>query len=228
MKKALFGFLFTFLFSGILQAQEDKLGAWYIYNGFFKFTPKWELFFETQLRNYEVFSHPDSYFFKPYITYNVLDDLQFGVSAEYHVQYDYAEIASDQTYKEEFRVALQGILGQEIGRVNIQHRYRYEFRYINSTGGNRMRYRIQLTIPINGEKVEKGIFFFTANNEFFINNQPAWEFDQNRLYLAAGWQFSKTLNFQLGYLLRSDATGNYNKLQIFLTQKLDFSKNDNP
>ena len=53
-----------------------------------------------------------------------------------------------------------------------------------------MPYRIQLTIPINGEKLEKGVFFFAANNEFFINNQPAWEFDQKRLYLAAGWLFS--------------------------------------
>jgi len=206
-----------------MQAQEDDLGAWYIYNGFFKFTPKVEFFFETQLRNNQIFENPEAYFFRPYITYNVIKELQFGVSAEYHKHFTYTDDYADQSSREEFRIDLMAILSQKIGRVNIQHRYRYEFRNINSYGGNRMRYRLQVTIPLNSENFDKGTIFINTNNEFFINNQPEWSFDQNRLYFAMGYHFTKSLNLQLGYMLVSKEVGNFNRLQIFFTQKLDFS-----
>jgi len=207
-----------------IYAQEDKLGAWYIYNGFFKFTPKAELFVETQLRNYEVFSNTEAVFIKPFYNYNVTQSLQLGVSTEYHKHFTYADISDDKTYREEFRIALQAILAQPLGRVSVQHRYRYEFRNINSFGGNRMRYRIQVTVPLNKGTFEKETVFLNTNNEFFIDNQPEWLFDQNRFFIAAGYYFTKGLNLQLGYMLVSKAEGNYNRLQIFFTQKLDFSR----
>lgn len=158
------------------------------------------------------------------MTYNVFKDLQVGVSAEYHIHWTYAQEAEDQTYNEEFRIALQAILFQQMGRVSLQHRYRYEFKYINSTGGNRIRYRVQVTVPINKVEKIKGTFFFDFNNELFVFDVPEWSFDQNRLFLAFGYQFTKTLDFQLGYMLISKSDGNSDRLQFFLTQKLDFSK----
>ena len=193
-------------------AQEDKLGAWYIYNGFFKFSPKVEFFFETQLRNYEVFSNPEAYFFRPYFTYNITSQFQLGVSTEYHKHFTFAENPEDAISREEFRVDLMAILSQPIGRVSVQHRYRYEFRNINSYGGNRMRYRLQVTIPLNKENFEKGTVFINTNNEIFIDNQPEWLFDQNRLYAALGYYFTNGMNLQLGYLLVSKPDGNYNNL----------------
>lgn len=207
-----------------VKAQDNDLGAWYIYNGFFKFNPKVEIFFETQWRNNEVFANPEAFFIRPYITYNVIKELQFGVSAEYHQHYSYGEDYTEQTLREEFRVDLMAILSQNVGRVKVQHRYRYEFRNINSYGGNRMRYRLQVTIPINSKNFDKGTLFINTNNEFFINNQPEWSFDQNRLYFAVGYHFTKSVNFQLGYMLVSKEVGNFNRLQIFFTHKLDFSK----
>lgn len=221
-----------FVFASLLacnnsaNAQEDDLGAWYIYNGFFKFTPKIEVFFETQLRNNQIFANPEAYYFRPYFTYNVIKEFQLGVSAEYHKHFSYTDDYAEQSSREEFRIDLMAILSQKLGRVSVQHRYRYEFRNINSYGGNRMRYRIQVTIPINSETFEKGTFFFNTNNEFFINNQPEWSFDQNRLFFAVGYQFTKSLNFQFGYMLVSKEAGNSNRLQFFITQKLDFSKEE--
>ena len=226
MKKVFIAVMLTASLLAITKthAQEDKLGAWYIYNGFFKFTPKIEFFFETQLRNYEVFSNPETYFFRPYFTYNVTKQFQLGVSTEYHKQFSYAENPEDIIEKEEFRIDFMAILSQPMGRVAIQHRYRYEFRNINTTGGNRMRYRLQVTVPINNDSFEKGTFFFNTNNEIFIDNKPEWLFDQNRLFGALGYYFTNGMNLQLGYLLVSKSEGNYNRLQIFFTQKLDFSK----
>jgi len=48
----IFFFLLIFINTAYSQA-EDKLGSWYIYNGFFYLSPKVELFAETQFRMYE-------------------------------------------------------------------------------------------------------------------------------------------------------------------------------
>ncbi len=57
------------------EAQEDyPLGSWYIYNGFFNFSPKTELFFETQLRTWEVVDDPQTFLMRPYFSYNVADN----------------------------------------------------------------------------------------------------------------------------------------------------------
>ena len=221
-------FLILGLFLTTFSSAQDKggypIGAWYIYNGFFKVSPKVEFFFETQLRNNEVFDNPEAFFIRPYFTYNLFDELQVGISTEYHKHFVYEENFTNQSYEEEFRIDLQAIFSQNIDWVKVQHRYRYEFRNINSYGGNRMRYRLQITVPVNKRDCVKGTLFFNTNNEFFINNKPDLEFDQNRFYSAFGYHFTKGLNLQLGYLFVAKPDANLHRLQFFITQKLDFTK----
>ncbi len=221
-------FLILGLFLTTFSSAQDKggypIGAWYIYNGFFKVSPKVEFFFETQLRNNEVFDNPEAFFIRPYFTYNLFDELQVGISTEYHKHFVYAENFTNQSYEEEFRIDLQAIFSQNIDWEKVQHRYRYEFRNINSYGGNRMRYRLQITVPVNKRDCVKGTLFFNTNNEFFINNKPDLEFDQNRFYSAFGYHFTNSLNLQLGYLFVAKPDANLHRLQFFITQKLDFTK----
>jgi len=77
---------------------------------------------------------------------------------------------------------------------------------------------------MNGKEFVKGTFFINVYDEIFINSKPELAFDHNRLYLAGGYQFNKTLNLQIGYLYQSRPTANFNRLQFFLTQKLDYYK----
>ena len=205
-------------------SQEDKLGAWYIYNGFYKFSPKIEVFFETQLRNYEVFGQREAFYLRPYFTYNVAKNVQLGVSTEYHQHYEYNPEGGPQSFREEFRIDLQAILNQHLGRVWVQHRYRYEFRNINSDGGRRIRYRFQITVPFNRESLEKGAIFLNANIEPFITTQPEWVFDQNRIYGGIGYAFSPSLNFQVGYMARQRTGSNDARLWFFLTHRMNFEK----
>ena len=202
----------------------DYIGAWYIYNGFFKFSPKIEFFFEAQSRNYEVVSNPEAFFLRPYLTYNLNKNVQFGASTEYHKHFSFDTGSDLKISREEFRVGLQAIVNQPLEHVFLQHRYRYEFRNINSVGGNRIRYRVQVTLPLNFKKAQKGGMFFNTNNELFVNVHPGWSFDQNRFFMAFGYYFSRTLNLQLGYMFISDQEGTDQRIQVFLTQKLDFQK----
>lgn len=212
----------TITFSESHSQSDSKLGSWYIYNGFFNFSPKLELFFETQLRLWETFSNPETFFVRPYFNYNIHPNFQAGIGLEYHSNQTYAEDPDDRQQSTEYRLTMQGMAFQNIGRVALQHRYRYEFRNISTGNRQRTRYRIQATIPINKKVADKGVFFANTFNEFLIETEPRLQFDHNRFYIAGGYHFTKHLNFQFGYLFVSREETTHNRLQFFLTQKLFF------
>jgi hypothetical protein len=216
--------LLLVLISNLVSAQnaEDKLGSWYIYNGFFKLTPQFEVFFESQLRTYEMVSNPETFFLRPYFTYNLNKNVQPGLGLEYHKSWTYSDIPEDKVVSEEFRITLQTMVFQSIDRVRLQHRYRYEFRTVNENKLQRMRYRIQATIPLNGTTMTKGTLFTNVFNEIMIDTEPEFNFSQNRVYLSGGYQFSDNLNLQLGYMAVFRKGSVLNRLQFFLTQKFWF------
>ena len=157
-----FSMVLYFSFGGILESfaqSEDKLGSWFIYNGFFNINPKIELFFETQLRNWETFRNPENFFLRPYFNYNVTKNFQPGLGLEYHRTWTYAEYRDDIESSNEFRVTLQTMLFHKIDRVSLQHRYRYEFRNVDANHLQRTRYRIQATVPINKMSLKRAHFF---------------------------------------------------------------------
>ena len=210
------------LTEGISQ-EGEKLGSWYVYNGFFNFSPKFELFAETQIRAWEPASQIQNFFIRPFFSYNINKNFQVGFSQEYHANWSFAEMAEDRIKTEEYRATLQGILYQKIGRVSLQHRYRYEFRFLDEKGKQRTRYRLQLGIPITKDVVTKGVWFATLGNEFMINTKPVFNMSQNRAYGLLGYQFSKSTNFQFGYMYISrPEEENLHRLLFFLTQKFKF------
>ena len=222
-KKLTLIFLLILLISRTGYGQsEDKLGSWYIYNGFFNLNPKVELFFETQLRNYEVFSNPEVFFLRPYFNYNITKQVQAGLGLEYHKNWTYETMPEDKVSTEEFRITLQTMLFQKEGRVSLQHRYRYEFRNVEAEKKQRMRYRIQATIPLTSTSMEAGTIFLNAFNEIMIDTNPAFNFSQDRLYLAGGYQFNQALNLQVGYLAVLKPGVVHHRLQFFITHKLYF------
>jgi hypothetical protein len=202
------------------------LGAWYIYNGFFNFSPTFELFVESQLRTWEVFDDPQVFFFRPYFNFNVAKNFQAGLGLEYHMNWPYpggdgSSVSGDRT--DEFRTTIQAMLFQSVGRVSIQHRYRYEFRFLDEKGKQRTRYRIQLAIPLTKPKIEKGTLFATLGNEIMMNTQPDLSISQNRTYVYLGYQFTPLLNFQFGYMYLAFPSGpGQHRLHFFLTHKLFF------
>lgn len=220
-------FLFAyFLLQGYkaYSQSDDKLGAWFIYNGSYYVDPKVELFFESQLRFYEPLSNIEEFFLRPMANYHFSPLVFTGLGYSYGNTWNYVEDNEAKERTTEHRLILQAGLNHNISRTKIQHRYRFEQRWFESGNRHRFRYRLQATIPLNGKNIEKGTFFINVYDEIFINSKPELAFDQNRLYLAGGYQFNKTLNLQIGYLYQSRPTANFNRLQFFLTQKLNFYK----
>ncbi|MBB3700080.1 DUF2490 domain-containing protein [Flammeovirga yaeyamensis] len=210
--------------SVVSKAQElPDVGSWYIYNGFYKFSPKFEIFVESQVRTYDVVSDVQSFFVRPFFCYNVKDNFQLAISQEYHHNSPYEPVNPDGQTSSEYRTTLQAITSQKLGRFTLQHRYRYELRSLESGLAQRGRYRAQVGVPISDKTMHQGVFFSTFGNEILIDIDPNTQFSQNRAYAMLGYQMTKSLNFQAGYMyLSRNGTPNEHRLQIFLTHKLAF------
>lgn len=95
----------------------------------------------------------------------------------------------------------------------------------------RFRYNISFTIPLKGKQVAPKTPFIFLNDEVHINagkNIGINYFDQNRLFLGLGYQFTAHLNTHLGYMYVFQQLPEVNKyvhidaIRFFVFHNLDF------
>ncbi len=118
----------------------------------------------------------------------------------------------------EHRIWEQLLFNHKLSCINIGHRLRLEQRFLpdvivsnnelkhNETlFANRIRYFFRSVLPLHKqEQFTKG-WFVALQNEIFVNigntsHVNGKSFDQNRLYLAAGYRLSTTFDLETGYL----------------------------
>ena len=216
------GLLLNLISLSVYSQAEDELGTWFVYNEYFNINPKVQVFFESQYRSYEVFKNPETFFVRPYFNYNVTKQLQTGIGIEYHRAWTFDEDPDQKVATNEIRYTLQAIMSQNVDRVVFQHRYRYEFRDVDKDFLQRMRYRFQVTVPLNNKKLQEGTVFINASNEFMIDTYPQLKLSQNRAYGALGYQFTNHLNIQVGYLAVSRTEATSSRIVFFLAHKFYF------
>lgn len=97
----------------------------------------------------------------------------------------------------------------------------------------RLRYNISFTIPLKGKTVEPKTPFVFLNDEIHINagkNINLNYFDQNRLFVGLGYQFTTHLNAHLGYMYVFQQLSEQNEfvhidaIRLFVFHNLDFRK----
>jgi hypothetical protein len=128
----------------------------------------------------------------------------------------------------ENRLWQQLLMKNNLGRVNFEHRYRLEQRWLKRASDSqlhRIRYLLRATVPLNKPKLEKNALFVTFYNEVFIHltSQP---FDRNRLYGALGFQITPVSNIQLGYMAQTSGNKTRQFLQAVFIYNLDFRKTE--
>lgn len=216
---------------------EDKLGIWYMYFGTNTIAEKWSIHTEAQFRYYE--------------TGGNFNQLLLRTGLNYHINpnaialFGYGYIDTDPTFEEgplqdaffngnqiiEHRIFQQFILKNKVGKVDFEHRYRLEQRFLKnkdlSRNGpeiketqHRARYRLQVTVPFDDT------FFFNFYDEIFLNLQDN-VFGQNRLYLALGARLNKNTSVQVGYLKNHFPSAHYDRLQLGLFYNPDLRKKNN-
>ena len=181
-------------------SQDSNLGNWLLYFGNKHLNERWNWHNEVQYRSYNAISDLEQLLIRTGVGYNLTEDnnnvlLGYG----YILSQNYMEGTDEKLDVNEHRIFQQFITRQNIGVVLLQHRYRFEQRFIESDFRLRFRYFLGINVLLNNKVMEDNTIYLSAYNEIFINTEGNI-FDRNRLYGGLGYRVSKTIRMELGYM----------------------------
>jgi uncharacterized protein DUF2490 len=195
-------------------SQESDLGNWLIYFGNKNINPKLNWHHEIQYRNYNAIGDLEQLLLRTGIGYNLSENnnnllVGYGFirSENYMSSLDEKEIVN------EHRIYQQFINWHQIKRVYLQHRFRFEQRFVEDVFKIRFRYFLALNIPITNPTMEAKTLYLSVYNELFLNTEEP-VFDRNRLYGGLGYKANNQLRFELGYMNQLFSEGARDQLNM--------------
>jgi hypothetical protein len=210
-------FFLSFGLTFQMHAQESDVGNWLIYIGNKKVNSKFNLHNEIQYRNYDAIGDLEQLLLRTGLGYTFKDN-------SYNLLLGYGYIVSE-NYKDEnekyaineHRIFQQFTSLQTIGSIKIQHRYRFEQRFVERDFKQRFRYFVSLNIPL---KIKKNTqTYLSVYNEIFMNtNSPV--FDRNRLYGGIGYNINNNIRVEIGYM--NQFFEKYNRDQLNIISFVNF------
>ncbi|MBF8150901.1 DUF2490 domain-containing protein [Winogradskyella sp. F6397] len=223
MKNVLYTVFIFMLFQSVLLAQknsEDYFGAWYTLGINHRFTEQFSLTPYAELRLYK----PTSNYNLTFASLN--GNYHFKKNQTITVAYAYLDIDSvfdtdNVPNTIEHRILEQYAIKHNFKALNIQHRFRFEQRFLEKTAGNelqnRFRYRLSLQYPINKT------VYLALKDEGFINFQDQ-VFHENRFFVGFGVHILKNTQLHIDYLKHHIRNNSLNRIQIGLSIKTDSRK----
>jgi hypothetical protein len=221
MKKIFFIFCYLAI-SFIAKSQNTRIIdynsiGWY--NTFItkKITDKWSAHLEYQWRRDEFILHGQQSLLRTGINYKVNSKLLVRVGYGWIETFPYGSINLQAAGKlfTEHRAFQALLLNDQMGALEIQHRFMLEQRWIgrytkpyiniedNYVYVNRIRYMLRLQMPLGKKILEDKTFYAAMYNEIFVQfgeNVQENIFDQNRLGALIGYKLNKYFKLELGYL----------------------------
>lgn len=207
MKKVLSALVFV-LFSLSVQGQKSGPGNWLVYIGSKQLNSKWNLHHEVQYRNYNAIGDLEQLLIRTGLGYNIGARSNLLVGYGYINSENFLGNGDNQITIEEHRIFQQLITKQDIGSIALQHRYRFEQRFIGSDFKTRFRYFLGINIPLKNSK-----YYASAYNEIFLNGTSD-VFDRNRIYGGLGYKFSKGVKMEVGYMSQVFETASRDQINI--------------
>lgn len=195
-----FLFIIGIMLPNAVMAQDSNLGNWLIYIGNKKLNDNWNIHNEIQYRNYEVIGDLEQLLIRTGLGYNLTENnnnLLLGYG--YILSENYVDDTNDKVSVSEHRIFQQFTTKQNLGKVGLSHRYRFEQRFVEDDFKMRFRYFLGIRIPLQYKKEEKNPLYLSAYNEIFLNTKTSI-FDRNRVYGGIGYEFSEALRLELGYM----------------------------
>ena len=210
-------FLLLFGLTFQMQAQGSDVGNWLIYIGNKKVNSRFNLHNEIQYRNYDAIGDLEQLLLRTGLGYTFKDN-----SSNLLLGYGYvvSENYKDENEKyaiNEHRIFQQFTSSQTIGSIKIQHRYRFEQRFVERDFKQRFRYFVSFNIPL---KIKKNTqTYLSVYNEIFMNtNSPV--FDRNRLYGGIGYNINNNIRIEIGYM--NQFFEKYNRDQLNIISFVNF------
>ena len=184
----------------IATSQESNLGNWLIYIGNKKLNNTWNMHHEVQYRNYDAVGDLEQLLLRTGLGYtfnerknNIL--LGYG----YILSENYIGDTNEKATVNEHRIFQQFTSKQNIGKLKLNHRYRFEQRFVEDDFKMRLRYFLGFNYPLQNKEDDKSPLYLSAYNEVFLNTESD-VFDRNRVYGGLGYKFSENLKLELGYM----------------------------
>ena len=196
----LFKYIFLFFFCVQAHAQTSDLGNWINYFGNKQIDSRWNWHHEAQYRNYNAIGDLEQLLLRTGIGLNLTEknnNLLLGYG--FIVSENYPNDELEKVGVNEHRIYQQFITKQKIGIVSLQHRYRFEQRFVEGDFKTRLRYFLSMNLPLSRKEIMDNTLYLSAYNEIFINPKNS-VFDRNRLYGALGYKFNKHVKIELGYM----------------------------
>lgn len=220
--------------------------GWYMYFGNHQVTDKISIHTEYQWRRNQWIEKWQQSLLRLGVDYHIRTNAIVSVGYGSITTFPYGEQHTLTPFHEN-RIWQSVLLKQNFGRAYLSHRYRLEQRFVDAYKmdeagsihfdqvkyANRMRYMLSITLPLNKKEIQKDALFIRCYDEAFVSfgsNVQRNIFDQNRLYIALGYQLLPATNIQAGYMDQLIFKGdgihyeNNHTLQVSISHNLDFRK----
>jgi hypothetical protein len=216
--------------------------VWLGYFNQTRLSEKFSLWVDVHARRTDLLDRWSTMLVRPGITYHLPHHINFTAGYAYISHYPAAGL---QTIRPEHRSWQQLSWTRRAKKLQMLQWVRFEQRFNRKVANDalvegynfnyRLRYLLSIFIPLKGDFIEAGTPFFAFNNEIHINagKQITYNyFDQNRFFVGFGYQFSKTLNAQLGYmnlfqqLPAGNRFNNNHTIRLFFFNNIDLRKKD--
>ncbi len=183
-----------------LIGQDSNLGNWLVYIGSKKVNERWNIHHEVQYRNYNAIGDLEQLLLRTGIGYNLTPgNNNFLVGYGFIHSQNYID-QDEKIGVDEHRIFQQFITKQGIGKFRVQHRYRFEQRFIADDFRLRYRYFLAVNYPLTTPTEDRSQeWYLSAYNEIFLNSKDN-VFDRNRLYGGLGFRANKNTRIELGYM----------------------------
>ena len=180
-----------------VKSQDNNIGNWLIYFGNKDLNSSFNWHHEIQHRNYNILGELEQLLVRTGLGYNVNENNNILLGYGFIDSRNKAIESNEILKVNEHRIYQQFISKQVIGKIKIQHRYRFEQRFIEDDFKLRYRYFLSLNIPLL--KTNKK-YYISAYNEIFIDASQENSFDRNRIYGGLGYKLNSNIKLELGYM----------------------------
>ena len=215
----------------------NQSSVWLGYFNQTRLTDKWGIWLDLHARRTDFLDRWSTQIIRPGITYYLNDHVRLTAGYAYARSFPAAGL---HTIRPENRLWQQVLWTSRRKRLQTQQWIRLEERFNHKIANDalqdgynfnfRFRYLLNLMVPLNHDFIEAKTLFLAFNDEIHINagKQITYNlFDQNRFFVGLGYQFTKGLNMQVGYMnqFQQLPSGNHfnsnNVLRIFVFHNLD-------
>ncbi len=189
--------LLTVMISPSINGQLSNFGNWFIYLGNQKISPRISIWNEVQYRNYNTLGDLEQLLIRSGLGYDLGEgkaNILCGYGYIYSHPYSQKGL-EERTDITEHRLWQQVISRQNFGPLAIQHRYRFEERFIGDNYRFRFRYFLGLNLPLNKPTMESKAVYLSLYNEIFIHSHGEI-FDRDRIYGGIGYVFNRYLRME--------------------------------